>query len=130
MSDVIVGDQVFSAVPKGSWSTETKDIGVVMLEPHAAPVTQIKTAKAVNSCAANPRTLQTVCTTNDNDVYVFTGPLTTSTLQSGASGVFPSLFTGGECRKNCGVTMDAVHNEALLGITLAPAPPTFAGSGF
>jgi hypothetical protein len=129
MSVLVVGKQVFSVVPKGSWTVPNKDVGVVMLEPHATPVIKLSTPQPVNSCASNPRTLQTVCTTNEKDVYVFTGPFITSTRQSGASLVWQSSFFGGSC-STCNVTMDAIHNEALLGISLTPEPPTFAGSGF
>lgn len=115
MSVTNVGKYVFSFVPKGSWQNPVKDVVLMSVEPDSGPIKRIPTNKAVSSCASNPRTLQTVCTSNENDVYVLTGPFVTSTLKTMASGM--SIFNGGSCT-NCGVTMDAIHNEALIGLSL------------
>jgi hypothetical protein len=120
MSLLAAEKQVFSFVPKGSWLVPQKDIGLVSVEPYAVPLKRIPTTKPVTSCASNSRTGQTVCTTTDKDVYVFTPPaLSPSTLQSAASGM--STFFGGQCM-TCAVTMDAVHNKALLSLSLLVPP--------
>jgi hypothetical protein len=79
-------------------------------------------ADVVNSCASNPLTGQTVCTTNTNKLYVInsTGGGATSTalapLTTAGTGLIS--FSGGSCT-NCGVAMDAVHNKAVIGLSLA-----------
>jgi hypothetical protein len=70
----------------------------------------------VNSCAANPLTGITVCTANNADVYLLTGTTLSKTLTSGGSGLIS--FAGGSCT-NCGVAMDAVHNKAVIGLSIA-----------
>ena len=73
----------------------------------------------VNSCASNPITGQTVCTANNSDVYLLTGTSLGSTLTSSGSGTIN--FSGGNCT-NCGVAMDAVHNKAVIGLSLDGVP--------
>jgi len=130
MSVLAVEKQVFSFVPKGSWTLPgtvgQKDIGLVNVEPYGVPLMRLPTQKPVSSCASNSRTGQTVCTTNDQDVYVFTPPAPNpSTLKSSASGT--SSFFGGSC-VTCGVTMDAINNNALLSLSLAVPPSNQATS--
>jgi hypothetical protein len=56
-----------------------------------------------------------VCTANNTDVYLFSGTTLNSTLTSGGTGTIN--FSGGICT-NCGVAMDAVHNKAVIGLSV------------
>ncbi len=132
MSVMVARKDVFSFVPKGAWrlpgQIPQKDIDFVKVEPDPMPVKKIPTDQEVVSCASDSSTGQTVCTTHDKDVYVFDGTSPQGPpLKSGAS---PGdiVFFGGSCM-NCGVTIDAVHDEALLGLScrdcgdnVTPAP--------
>jgi hypothetical protein len=77
--------------------------------------TLIPTANAVNSCASNSVTGQTVCTANNTDVYLLTGTTLGTTLTSGGSGRIG--FSGGSCT-NCGVAMDGVNDKALISLSV------------
>jgi len=79
---------------------------------------------AINSCASNPITGQTVCTANNNHVYILQGTALDSSvspnpLESGGTGAIQ--FSGGSCT-NCGVMMDAIHNKAALALSVSGAP--------
>lgn len=110
---------VVSYVPKGSWGHYNTGVSVVNVEGSSITPTLISTPSAVNSCASNPVTGVTVCAANDNNVYLLTGTTLSSTLTSGGSGTIG--FTGGICT-NCSVAMDATHNMALIGLSLAGTP--------
>jgi len=86
-------------------------ISVTNVEGTRVVPTLVPTADAIGSCASNPLTGQTVCTANDTNVYLVRGTTVTATLTSGASSTLPA----GECG-NCGVTMDPIHDRALLGM--------------
>src|SRR5207247_4741022 len=79
----------------------------------------IPTSVVVNSCASNSVTGQTVCTANNNNVFVISGlsasPTVTPLLSSGTGTLG---FSGGSCT-NCGVAMDAFNNRAVIGLSLA-----------
>src|SRR5262249_56858031 len=87
--------------------------------------TRIPTAPdAINSCASNPITGQTVCTANNNHVYILQGTAMDSSvspnpLESGGTGAIQ--FSAGSCT-NCGVMMDAIHNKAALALSVSSAP--------
>jgi hypothetical protein len=116
---LVKGTSVVAYVPKSSWSENaTTGIGVLNVEGSSITNTGVATAKPVNSCASNPITGKTVCTANNTDVYLLTGTTLGSTLTSGGSGTI--RFSGGSCT-NCGVAMDAVHNKAVIGISVAGA---------
>src|SRR5437879_4169074 len=88
MSVLVAGKDVFSFVPKGG-SLQVplqNDIVLVRVEPDGIPLKTIQTDNVVNSCASSSRTGQTVCTSTEKDVYVFTGPILTSKLNSSGSG--------------------------------------------
>jgi hypothetical protein len=121
LSVLVSGTNVTSYVPKGSWIFGTSGVSVVNVEGTSITNTLIPTANTVNSCASNPVTGTTVCTANNNDVYLLSGTTLGTTLSSGASGFIG--FSGGSCT-NCGVAMDAVHNKALIGMS------TSGGAGF
>ncbi len=101
-------------MPVGNWRVQITGINVRKVEPTPGPLININTSQVVNSCASNPVTLQTVCTANDNTVYVLSGTTITNTLKSDGTGMIG--FSGGSCT-NCGVTMDAVHNQALIALS-------------
>jgi hypothetical protein len=61
----------------------------------------------------------TVCTANNNEVYVVKEAKLTRTLTSAATGEIS--FSGGSCQ-NCGVAMDSVHNRALIGLSIEGKP--------
>ena len=104
-----------SYVPKGYWESTTKNIGVVNVEGSSITPQEIITPNSVNSCASNFSTGQVVCTANNTDVYVIIGTTLNPTLASGGSGTIS--FSGGNCT-NCGVAMDAVHNRAVIALSV------------
>ena len=117
---LVAGTSVVGYVPKGNWSvTPTTGVSVVNIEGSTVVPTRISTPQVVNSCASNALTGETVCTANNTDVYVLTGTTLQSTLTSGGSGSIG--FSGGTCT-NCGITMDAIHNKAIIGLSVANAP--------
>ena len=74
LSALVVGNNVTAYVPKGRWSSPTSDVSVVNVEPSITPTPiPIATDDAINSCASNPITGQTVCTANNNHVYILKG---------------------------------------------------------
>jgi Bacterial Ig-like domain (group 3) len=124
LTTLVQGSSVTAYVPNGNWMSSAKGILVVPIEPlPAASPTAITTPGVVNSCSANPVTGQTVCTANDNDVYLISGSSLDATLTSGATGA--ASFSGGRCA-NCGVTINAVTNTAVITIGDSSAP---SGSG-
>ena len=112
-------------VPKGRWSTDTSDVSVVNVEGSSIAPTRIPTAPdAINSCASNPITGQTVCTANNNHVYILQGTALDSSvspnpLASAGTGII--VFSGGSCT-NCGVMMDSIHNKAALALSVSGVP--------
>jgi hypothetical protein len=115
---LVSGTSVVAYVPKGAWDNFTTGVSVVNVEGTNVSPTLIPTANAVNSCAANSVTGQTVCTANNTDVYLLSGTSLSSTLTSGGSGSI--FFSGGPCT-NCNVGMDAVHNKAVIGLSVGGA---------
>ena len=122
LSVLVSGTNVVAYVPKGNWGvTFTTGVAAANIEGASIANTLIPTSSVVNSCASNPVTGQTVCTANNTDVYVIKGTgldpaVVTNPLTSGGSGVLS--FSGGNCT-NCGVAMDATHNKAVIGLSLA-----------
>jgi hypothetical protein len=122
LSVLVSGTNVVAYVPKGNWSvTLNTGVAAVNVEGSSITNTLIPTTSVVNSCASNPITGQTVCTANNTDVYVIKGTaldpaVATNPLTSAGSGQI--LFSGGTCT-NCGVAMDARHNKAVIGLSLA-----------
>jgi hypothetical protein len=117
---LVSGTNVIAYVPKGNWSvTQVNDVSVVNVEGSSIAPTRIPTPNVVNSCASNALTGQTVCTANNTDVYVLTDTKLTSTLNSAGSGRI--FFSGGSCT-DCGVAMDAIHNRAVIGLSLSGSP--------
>lgn len=121
LSVLVKGTNVTSYVPKGSWSDTTTDVSAVNVEGSSITPTRISSPNAVNSCASNPNTGTTVCTSNGTDVYVLNGTTLTATLTDGGSGF--ADFSGGDCT-TCGVAMDATHNRAVI------SESTTSGPGF
>ena len=117
---LVTGKNVMAYVPKGNWSvTSTTGVSVVNVEGNGITNAVVPTPNTVNSCASNPLSGQTVCTANNSDVYLLTGTALTSTLSSAGTGQIN--FSGGSCT-NCGVAIDAVHNKAAIGLSIAGAP--------
>src|SRR6266851_9404669 len=117
LSVLVQGTNVTSYVPKGRWSFGgATGVSVVNVEGTAVTPTLIPTASVTNSCASNPLSGQTVCTADNTDVYLLSGTTLGSTLTSGGSSSIG--FSGGACT-NCGVAMDATHNKALIGLSIA-----------
>jgi hypothetical protein len=116
---LVSGTNVVSYVPKGSWSFGTTGVSAVNVEGTSITNTLIPTPNAVNSCASNPLTGTTVCTANNTDVYKISGTTLVGTLTSGASGAIS--FSGGSCT-NCGIAMDAAHDQAVIGLSIGGVP--------
>jgi hypothetical protein len=113
---LVTGKNVVAYVPKGSWGGGATGVSTANVEPTPGPGTAISTTSVVNSCAANSVTGQVVCTANDTNVYVITGTTVSNTLTSGG-GPGEIGFSGGVCT-NCSVAMDAVHNKAVIGLSI------------
>jgi hypothetical protein len=121
ISTLVSGSNVISYVPKGSWSSPPTGIDVVNVEGSSITNTQIPTGSdVINSCASNSVTGITVCTANNNHVYVLKGtgldPCVANPLTDGGTGILD--FSGGAATTT-GVAMDAVDNKALLGVSVA-----------
>jgi hypothetical protein len=120
---LVQGKNVNSYVPNGSWdNTSSTGLSVVPIEGVGTSAT-IATPNPVNSCASNPNTGETVCTSNLNDVYLISGSTLNSTISSGGNQA--AGFSGGACI-TCGVAMNATANQAVVTIGLSTAP---SGSG-
>jgi hypothetical protein len=123
LSTLVSGTNVISYVPKGSWtaSPTATGIDVVNVEGSSITNTLIPTGTdVINSCASNSLTGQTVCTANNNHVYVLKGtgldPAVSNPLTDAGTGSI--AFSAGMVT-TAGVTMDATHNQALIGLSLA-----------
>jgi hypothetical protein len=113
---LVKGTNVTAYVPKGSWSGGAVGVGVLNVEGSSITNTLVPTPNVVNSCASNAVTGKTVCTANNNEVYLLTGTtIGLPPLKSAGTGTIS--FSGGSCT-NCGVAMDAVHNKALIGLSI------------
>ena len=119
LAALVTGANVVAYVPKGSWSGGTTGVSTANVEGTSITPTAFSTTSIVNSCAANSVTGQVVCTANDTNVYLFSGTTLANTLTSGGSGEIS--FSGGSCT-NCGVSMDAVHNRAVIGLSVGGVP--------
>ena len=86
LSVLVSGTDVASYVPDGNWGSTTPNVELVPIEGTGFTRSTIVTPKAVNSCASNSVTGETVCTANDTDVYLINGTTLSSTLTSGATG--------------------------------------------
>ena len=116
---LVTGTNVVAYVPKGNWESSTTGVSAINIEGTSITPKLISTPHVVNSCASNPTTGKTVCVANNTDVYLLTGTTLNTTLTSGGSGVIS--FSGGSCT-NCSVVMDAVHNKAGIGLSIADSP--------
>lgn len=127
LSVLVTGTNAVAYVPKSRWGGGgSPGVAVVKVEGTVTPTPITPAiADAVNSCASNAITGQTVCTTNSNKVYVInsTGGGATSTTGSPltSAGTGAIGFSGGSCT-NCGVAMDATHNKAVVGLSIAGVP--------
>ena len=124
LSVLVSGTNVVAYVPKGRWSVAA-DTGIAAVNVEGSSITDtlIPTGTVINSCASNPITGQTVCTANNTDVYILKGTgldpsVSGNPLTSGGSDFI--VFSGGSCT-NCGVAMDATHNKAVIGLSVAGA---------
>ncbi|HEX3497502.1 MAG TPA: hypothetical protein VHT02_10105 [Methylocella sp.] len=116
---LVTGTNVVAYFPKGAWDSSTTGVSAVNIEGTSITPTKISTPNVTNSCASNPVTGKTVCVANNTDVYVLTGTTLSTMLTSSGSGTIS--FSGGSCT-NCSVVMDAVHNKAGIGLSIAGAP--------
>ena len=120
---LVTGSDAVAYVPKGSWSNPKTGVSIVNVEgASVTPGPLSGVTDAINSCASNPASTPplTVCTANNNDVWLIpagSNPTVTS-MQSAATGTI--IFTSGSCA-NCSVAMDAVHNKAVIGLSLGGA---------
>jgi RHS repeat-associated protein len=119
LSALVKDGKVTSYVPNGFWNGSATGIRVVPVEGGGAP-SLVATPGVVNSCASNSVTGQTVCTSNNTDVYLLTDSTLTNTLKSGGTGTVQ--LSGGTCQ-TCGVAINAGTNQAVLSVALA-APNT------
>ena len=113
-------------VPKGNWIFPNTNIAVANIEGLLVTPVTIPTVDVINSCASDPSPTfsQTVCTANNNQVYVikldsFNVPQVTNKVSSDGKGTIS--FSGGSCT-NCGIAMDAVHHKAVIGLSLNTMP--------
>ncbi len=121
ISTLVFGTNVVSYVPKGSWDSSATGIDVVNVEGTSITNTQIPTGSdVINSCASNSVTGQTVCTANNNDVYVLKGTgldprVSPDPLTDGGSATIS--FSGGSVTTT-GVSMDGPDNKALIALSV------------
>ncbi len=111
----------------GDYTTMIQNIQVVPIEGpgfnYATVVTpqvpNVEGSGIVNSCSVDQSTDLAVCTDNAYDVYEFdvAAPSTSpeATLTDGGTGF--TQFSGGFC-ETCGVVVDSVHHQAVLGVGL------------
>ena len=111
MSVLAQGGNVNAYVANGSWQERTSGIQLVPLEGSGTSLTSIPTSNEVSSCASNWVTGQTVCTGDQNEVYLVSGSTVTSTLFASGSG--DEYFQDGQC-VSCGVAIDASSNQATI----------------
>ena len=117
----VSGGGVTSYIPQGSWDGSTPGIDVVNVEGTSTTDTVISTGTdVINSCASNSATGQTVCTANNNDVFVLRGTgldpsVPTNPLVDGGSGFIS--FSGGSATTT-GVAMDSPDNKALIALSV------------
>lgn len=116
LSVLVSGKDVVAYVPKGDWGGGATGLSAVNIEGSSITPTLIPTPAVVNSCASNALTGETVCTANTSDVYLIGGTKLRQTVTSSGTGTI--AFSGGSCT-NCGVAMDASHNKAVIGLSLA-----------
>jgi len=123
LSVMVQGTNVTSYVPKASWDHAgvplPTGVSVINIEGSSVVPTLIATdGDTINSCGSNPITGDTVCTANNNHVWLLSGTSVKagSPLASSASGTLH--FIGGRC-SNCGVAMDAFHNKAAIPLSLS-----------
>jgi hypothetical protein len=126
LSVLVSGSNVIAYVPKGNWSvTHVTGVSVVNVEGSSVINTLTPTGTdVINSAASNPITGQTVATANNNHVFVLKGTgldpsVSPNPLTDAGTGEI--LFSGGSATTT-GVAMDATHNRAVLGLSIAGAP--------
>jgi hypothetical protein len=125
LSVLVSGSNVISYVPKGNWGSSATGVSVVNVEGSSITNTLIPTGSdVINSAASNPITGQTVATANNNHVYIFKGTgldpsVSLNPLTDAGTGTIS--FSGG-FPTTSGVAMDAIHNRAVLGLSIAGAP--------
>ena len=116
-----LGTNVTAYVPKGAWDGSSSGIDVVNVEGSSITDTTIPTGSdVINSCASNSVTGQTVCTANNQDVYVLKGTsldpsVSPNPLVDSGSGSIG--FSGGSATTT-GVSMDATDNKALIALSV------------
>ena len=109
---VVAGTNVDAYVPNGSWDSGTTGIERVPLEGGDAPHVFTTTGN-VNSCAANSSTGEVVCTENNTNVDLISGPTATAVTTITSSANNYAGFSGGDCY-NCGVGVNASNNTAVI----------------
>ncbi|MFF2193529.1 hypothetical protein [Streptomyces sp. NPDC058157] len=121
LSAYVHGTDVTAYVPKGAWSSTATGIDVVNVEGTSITNTQIDTGTdVINSIATNSVTGQSVATANNNHVYVLKGTGLDPSVSPNPltdSGTGQIGFSGGSATST-GVAMDAVHNKALIGLSI------------
>ncbi|MFE2284599.1 hypothetical protein ACFXDJ_10540 [Streptomyces sp. NPDC059443] len=121
LSAYVNGTNVTAYVPKGAWSSTATGIDVVNVEGTSITNTQIPTGDdVINSIATNSVTGQSVATANNNHVYILKGTGLDPSVSPNPltdSGVDMISFSGGSATST-GVSIDAVHNKALIGLSL------------
>lgn len=121
LSTLVSGTNVTSYVPKGNWESGATGIDVVNVEGSSITNTTIPTGTdVINSCASNSATGVTVCTANNNDVYVLKGTgldpgVSPDPLVDGGSG---TIFFSGGTATTTGVSMDGTDNKALIALSV------------
>jgi hypothetical protein len=121
ISTLVSGANVISYVPKGNWGSSATGIDAVNVEGTSITNTTIPTGTdVINSCASNSATGQTVCTANNNDVYVLKGTgldpsVSPNPLTDSGTGTIG--FSGGSATTT-GVSMDGTDNKALIALSV------------
>ncbi len=119
MGVLIQAPTVTAYVPDGAWCCGTTGIQVAQIEPTGGSFTSITTPQVTNSCSSNSTTGETVCVSNNTNIYRITGSTINSTVTSLANQDLG--FSGGVCA-TCGVAIDQVNNLAYMQIGLSGSP--------
>jgi hypothetical protein len=125
LSTLVSGTNVVSYVARGSWERQGASLqpGIAVVNVEGSSITNsvVPTGTdVINSCASNSVTGQTVCTANNNHVYVLRGTgldpsVLNQPLIDGGSGQI--LFSGGSATTT-GVAIDPTDNKALLALSV------------
>ncbi len=129
ISALVTGKDVVAYIPGGNWGGSPVSLGVAIVNVEGTSITpqKILPGAAIASCASNPvgPPPLTICTTAaDKNLYLIAPGNSPSVTTLATDAVGGIAFGDGVCI-NCTVSMDAVHNKAVI-----QRPSPAGGPGF